>query len=169
MQKIKTFYPRVLNQKAVPILLMAPFALLLAIALVGQFILAYAADEPVGLGAAVMALFGAIQSKAVTAVIIMHVFQILRTNEAIGILGKLGLSGRGLQIAVAILTTLGYIANAWATSGNLGAAAIEGLFTAGGAMLIFDAFKANAQAVAEKQGEIVVAAVIQKKAGKALS
>lgn len=167
MQKTKTIYPRVISPKAIPLLLVAPLSLLLVFALAGQLILAHAEDLP-GLGASVMALFQAIQGKAVTAVILMHVFQILRTNEAIGVLGKIGLSGKSLQLAIAVLTTLGYVANAWATSGNLGAAAIEGLFTAGGAMLIFDALKANTQVVAEKQGEVVVAAVVKAK-GKNLA
>lgn len=155
------------SQKLIPLFLMLPLALVAVLAFLGQFMLAMAADEVPPLGMAVMALLGAIQGKAVTAVILVHVFQILRTNEAIGILGKLGLNGRGLQIAVAVLTTLGYVAQAWATSGNLGHAAIEGLFTAGGAMLIFDAFKASAAAVAEGQAVSLAAASAQKRSNKA--
>lgn len=151
------------NKKLFPLALMAPFAGLWILSLLGYFFNAYAAEEVPALGASIMALFTAIQSKAVTAVVIMHVFTILRTNEALGILGKLGLSGKGMRVAVAVLTTLGYVANAWATSGDLGAAAIEGLFTAGGAMLIFDAFKSTAAAAPAP----VVAALAKKKANLA--
>ena len=168
MQKIKEIFPRVLGPKLLPLTLMAPFSLALAVAFLGQLILAHA-EDPVGLGSAVMALFGAIQGKAVTAVIVMHVFMILRTNEAIGFLGKLGLTGNGMRIAVAVLTTLGYVAEAWARSGNLGQAAIEGLFTSGGAMLLFDALNGNTKAVAEKQGEVVLASLVKAKVGKSLA
>ena len=131
---------------------MVPFLALVSIT-------AFGADEPVGLGAGLMALFSAIQGKANAAVLVMCAIQILRTNEALGILGKIGLQGNAMRIAVAVLTTLGYVANAWVTSGNLGAAAIEGLFTAGGAMLIFQAFKKES----EKSGEVALSAAIQKK------
>lgn len=102
---------------------------------------ALAADEVPVLGNSLMALFSALKDKATAAVIVVCVFQVLRTNEVVGVLGKLGLQGRGLQIAIAIITALGYVADAWARGANLLQAAIEGLFTAGGGMLIFNAFK----------------------------
>lgn len=145
------------NKISIPFALMTPFACLCALSLLGHFMMAFAAEEVPALGASVMALFSAIQSKAVTAVVLMHVFTILRTNEAIGILGKLGLKGVGLQVVIAVLTALGYVAQAWATSGDLGAAAIEGLFTAGGAMLIFQAFKKTAENAAD--GSVTVASL----------
>ena len=111
-----------------------------------------------------MQLLSLVKDKASAAVIVVCVIQILRTNEVIGILGKIGLQGKGMAIAVAVLTALSYVGNAYLTNANLGAALIEGLFTAGGAMLIFNAFKAEAVKVAEKQGEAVVATLIQKKA-----
>lgn len=168
MQKIKEVFPKILAPKAIPLTLMAPLAFLFLLECLGLSMLARA-EDPVGLGAAVMALFGAIKDKAVTAVVVMHVFQILRSNESIGLLGKLGVKGNGMRVAVALLTTLGYVAEAWARSGNLGQAAIEGLFTSGGAMLLFDAFKGEAQAVAEKQGEVVLTALVAKKVGKSLA
>lgn len=151
-------------QKHFALLLMAPLACLFVMQFAGFFMLARAEDVPMDLGTAVMMLFTAIKDKAVTAVIVMHVFQILRTNQALGVLGKLGLSGKGMRIAVALLTTLGYVADAWARSGNIGQAAIEGLFTSGGAMLLFDAFKATTEAVAEKHAVGALAAVSKKRA-----
>jgi hypothetical protein len=85
------------------------------------------------------ALIGSITSKAPFAVVLVAVFQFLRTNEMIGILGKL--AGKYLQVAIAALTALGFVAAAWARGESLGAAAIEGLFSAGGAMLIYDAIR----------------------------
>ena len=94
--------------------------------------------------------------------IAVAVIQILKTNEALGVLGKLGLKGNGLRVATALIVTLGYVAEAWARSGNLGAAAIEGLFTSGGAMLIFQAFKKEAEVVAVA----ATVAVAEPKAGR---
>jgi hypothetical protein len=79
----------------------------------------------------------------------MHVFQILRTHEVFGILGKLGLSGKGMQVAVAIITAIGFCADAYARGGNIMQALIEGLFVSGGAMLIFDALKKTQEAQAQ--------------------
>lgn len=131
-----------------PLALMAPFAFLMILAIAGQGMLAMAEEPLPTLGASLMALFTAIQGKAVTAVILVHVFQILRSNEAIGVLGKLGLKGNGMRVAVAVLTTLGFVASAWATGMPLGQAAIEGLFTSGGAMLLFQAFKVETKEIA---------------------
>lgn len=87
----------------------------------------------------IMSLMDAIQGKASIAVILVAVFQLLRTAPVVGILSKV--SGRYLQVVIAASTALGFVAQAWATSGNLGAAAVEGLFTAGGAMLIYTAIR----------------------------
>lgn len=151
-----------------PLALMAPFAFLLVLSFASHFMLAWAVDEPLpSLGASLMSLFTAIQGKAVTAVILVHVFQILRTNEAIGILGKLGLKGKAMSVAVAVLTTLGFVATAWATGMPLGQAAIEGLFTSGGAMLIFNALKAEQEKAAIKQAAVVVATSVKPNSIKA--
>lgn len=136
-----------LKIRLTPILLMLPFLALALIALLGQCILAYGADAP-SLSEGILGLLGAIKDKAAVAVVLMHVFQILRTHEVFGILGKLGLSGKGLQVAVALLTTAGFVVDAYAKNANLASAIIEGLFTAGGAMLIYDAFKASSAGVA---------------------
>jgi hypothetical protein len=87
----------------------------------------------------IMLLWKAIQDHSGTALILVPVFQILRTNESLGLLSKLG--GKGMQIAVALITTGGFIVNAWATGQSLGQAAVTGLFTAGGAMLIYNAIR----------------------------
>lgn len=90
------------------------------------------------LGASLLALWQAIQNHAGTALILVPVFQILKSNPVMGLLG--GLGGKGMQIAVALITTGGFVINAWATGQSLGMAAVTGLFTAGGCMLIYDAF-----------------------------
>ena len=101
---------------------------------------ALAADGVVpGFAESVGALISSITTKAPFAVVLVAVFQFLRTNEMIGILGKL--AGKYLQVAIAVLTALGYVAAAWARGESIGSAAIEGLFTAGGAMLIYDAIR----------------------------
>lgn len=152
-------------KKHLPFMLMAPLAALFLIHFVGLFMLANAADEPVDLASAVLALFGAIKEKAVFAVVLMHVFKVLRTNESIGILGKIGLSGTGMRVAVAVLTVGGYVLNSYLINGNLGQAAIEGLFTSGGAMLLYDAFRASAVKVAVEHDEKLVAGLALKKVG----
>ena len=161
MQKIKTIYPRVLGRPSaqIPVLLMLPFALIVFAGFLGNLMLAYAEGEVPGLGQSVMGLFMAIKDKATAAVIAVAVIQVLKTNEAIGLLGKLGLSGNGLRVATALIVTLGYVAEAWVRSGNLGAAAIEGLFTSGGAMLIFSAFKKEVVTTVEDKAPAAVAAV----------
>jgi hypothetical protein len=101
---------------------------------------AYAADAVApGLGESVGALIASITTKAPFAVVLVAVFQILRTNEVLPILGKL--TGRYMQVAIAILTSAGYIVSAVVSGKAWGPAAIEGLFTAGGAMVIYDAFR----------------------------
>lgn len=132
---------------SLPALFMLPFAAVIFLGFLDNYMLAWADDAPV-LGASFIALFDAIKNKAAAAVVIMHVFQILRTHEVFGLLGKIGLQGKGLQIAIAVITALGFVAEAYGKGANLGQALIEGLFTAGGSMLIYDAVKANAAAVA---------------------
>ncbi len=169
MQKIKTVYPRILsrpNAAQIPLLLMLPFALVVLAGFLGNFMLAYAAGELPSLGESVMALFMAVKDKANGALIAVAVIQILKTNEAIGLLGKLGLSGNGLRVATAIIITLGYVAEAWVRTGSLnGAAVIEGLFTSGGAMLIFQAFKKEAEVVAENKVAVAALALAEPKTG----
>jgi len=103
--------------------------------------LAIAADAGAApdLTSTILALWQAIQSHSGTALILVPVFQILRTNEMLGILSKL--TGRGMQIAVAVITTGGFVVDALAKGQSIGQAAIAGLITAGGAMLIFDAIR----------------------------
>lgn len=152
--KIKEVFPRVIAKAAIPAFLMIPA-------------FAYAAEEAPSLGAALVQLLSLVKDKASAAVIVVCVIQILRTNEVIGILGKLGLQGKTMKVAVAVLTAFGYVANAYVTNGNLGAALIEGLFTAGGAMLIFESFKSTVENISEKKDEAVLAALIKKKSGMA--
>ena len=85
------------------------------------------------------ALWKAIQDHASTALILVPLFQLLRTNEVLGILKNL--SGRWMQVSVAVITTLGFVVDAAAKGQSWGQAAIAGLFTAGGAMLIYDAIR----------------------------
>lgn len=159
MQKVRTVYPRVLgNEKAIPLILMAPFALAILFGFLGQLMLAYAADAP-ALSDSIMALFLAVKDKASTALILVAVFQVLKTNEALGVLGKIGLSGNTLRIVIALITVGGYVVEAYSRSGNLGAAAIEGLFTSGGAMLLFQAFKKEVVQTVEQKAPEAVAAV----------
>ncbi len=146
---MKAIFSKLFSRRFFPLALMLPFAGFALLAFAGQGMLAHAEDAVPGLGVSVIALLNAIKDKAVASVLVMYVFQILRSNEAIGVLGKLGLSGGGLRVAVAVLTTLGYVANSWAQSGNIGQAAIEGLFVSGGAMLIYDAIKAGQTATVE--------------------
>lgn len=169
MQKVRTVYPRVLgNEKAIPLILMAPFALAILFGFLGQLMLAYAADAP-ALSDSIMALFLAVKDKASTALILVAVFQVLKTNEALGVLGKIGLSGNTLRIVIALITVGGYVVEAYSRSGNLGAAAIEGLFTSGGAMLIFQAFKKEADAAALNAAVTVAASGKLKGGGKTLA
>lgn len=128
-------------------MIMLPYLGLIALLAVGQFMLAHAA-EPVSLSDALLALFNDIKGKAATAVVLMHVFQILRSHEVLGILGKIGLKGKGLQITIAVITALGFVFDAHAKGAPIIQALVEGLFTAGGAMLIFDALKKGTEEVA---------------------
>lgn len=161
MQKVKTVYPRVLgNERNIPILLMLPFMLIVFAGFLGNLMLAYAEGEVPGLGQSVMGLFMAIKDKASAAMIAVAVIQILKTNEALGVLGKIGLKGNGLRVATALIITFGYVAEAWVRTGSLnGAAVIEGLFTSGGAMLLFQAFKKEVVQTVEQKAPEAVAAV----------
>jgi len=101
---------------------------------------ALAADEAApALVPAIMALWAAIQTKASTSMVLVPAFQILRSKEIYGILEKI--SGNYLRAVIAIVTSGGYIVEAWSKGGSLVEALISGLFTAGGAMLIFQAFR----------------------------
>lgn len=128
---------------SLPLYLMLPFMVMVVFTGLSHMIpVALAADAP-SLTDALLALIGDIKDKAVVAVVLVHVFQILRTHEVFGVLGKIGLQGKGLQIAIAVITALGFCVDAYAKNGNILQALIEGLFTSGGAMLIFDASKAS--------------------------
>jgi len=88
---------------------------------------------------AIMALWAAIQAKASTSMILVPVFQILRSNQLMPILAKF--TGKWMRVAVAAITAGGYVAEAWAKGGSLGNALVTGLLVGGGAMLIYDAFR----------------------------
>jgi hypothetical protein len=117
-------------------LFLCSFALLVAVTV------AQAADAGAvpGFGESVSAIITSITTKAPFAVVLVAVFQLLRTNEVLPILSKL--SGIYCSIVIAAITVAGYVLNAYLGSHNLGAAAIEGLFTSGGAMLIYDQIRA---------------------------
>lgn len=100
---------------------------------------AFAADESPALVPAIMALWAAIQTKASTSMVLVPAFQILRSKEIYGILEKV--SGNYLRVVIALVTSGGYVVEAWAKGGSLIEALIVGLFTAGGAMLIYNAFR----------------------------
>lgn len=129
-----------LSKISVPTLCLLPFLAVIFLQLGGLYGFAHA-DDGGGFGSAIMSLFGAIKDHASTAVIVMFVFKILTSHETYGLLGKIGLQGKSLQITVAVLTALGFVADAWAKGASIPQALIEGLFTAGGAMLIYDASK----------------------------
>lgn len=86
-----------------------------------------------------LALWSAIQNHSGTALLLVPIFQILRTHETLGILSKL--SGKWMSVIVAVLTTAGFVVNAKIAGQSLLQAAITGLVTSGGAMMIYDAFK----------------------------
>lgn len=130
-----------------PTLCLLPFLAVIFLHIDGLLSLAHA-DDGGGLGASVILLFNAIKDHASTAVVVMFVFKILTSHETYGVLGKIGLQGKTLQIVIAILTTLGFCADAWAKGSSIPQALIEGFFTAGGAMLIYDASKTQTAQVA---------------------
>lgn len=142
---VKTIRPTIIrrfSRISLPLALMLPLFFLTAVNMAGFLILAHAAEPPT-LGEALSELLGALKDKATTAVILVFVFQILRTHEFLGILGKLGVQGKLLQVAIAVITALGFVAEAWGRGAPIGQALIEGLFTAGGMMLIFDAIRST--------------------------
>lgn len=138
---------KLIRKPSLSTVLMAPMLALFALTFLGHLMLAHAADAPT-LTDSLLQIFADIKDKAVAAVVIMHIVNILRTHEVIGLLGKVGLQGKGLQLAIAILTAIGFVVDAYAKGGNLVQALIEGLFTAGGANLIYNATKANADPAA---------------------
>lgn len=91
---------------------------------------------PVDWVALLTQLYNAVTGHAGTAVVVMAIIQILKTAPVIGFLSKI--EGVYLQLSVAILTTVGFIVDAVIKGQSWGAAAVTGLFTAGGAMLIYD-------------------------------
>ncbi len=147
--------PAIRSKNFLPILFVLPMAVMALMLVMGQFMLAHAADPTLAEG--LISLFGDIQSKAVAAVVLMHVFEILKTHEVFGLLGKLGLQGKSLQVAIAVITALGFCANAYAKGENVVQALIEGLFTSGGAMLIYDAYQNGAPAPAPVVGQGLIA------------
>lgn len=89
----------------------------------------------------ILNLIDAIKGNASIAVIVFAAIQVLKTNEVVGIIGKLGLQGNAVRVVVAVLTSGGYVAQAMMKGLSIWPALVEGLFTAGGAMLIFEAIK----------------------------
>ena len=146
--------------------LSTPFLFLCLLTLASLVSIPALADgaQPPALTDSILALFNAIKDHAAAAVILYAVFQVLKTNETIGILGKLGLQGKGMQIAVAVITALGYVFNAYIKEGstaNWFQAAVEGLFTSGGAMLIYSAISAHAaDATAPAPAPVVAASAV---------
>lgn len=147
---------RIRSKNFLPVLFVLPMVFLIALQLFGSLILAHADAGPT-LPDALLALFGDIQTHAIAAVVIMHVFEILKTHEVFGILGKIGLQGKALQVTIAVITAAGFVANAYAKGESVVQALIEGLFTSGGAMMIYDAYQNGAGAVATAQAQTVVA------------
>lgn len=113
----------------------------LAVPFVGLYALtAFASGEvQPDLTLTLLSLLEAIKGNGGVAVILVAVFQLLRTAPVLGILGKF--SGKYLQLIIAAATALGYVAKAAAEGKSWGMAAVEGLFTAGGAMLIYTAIR----------------------------
>lgn len=147
------------NKNFLPFLLMAPALLMLVLTAFGQLILAHADGASPDLPTALGFIFSDITTHAAAAVVIMHVFEVLKTNEVIGILGKIGLQGKPLQVAVAFITAFGFAANAYAKGESIVQALIEGLFTSGGAMLIYNAYQSGASTVADASAAAAVAPV----------
>jgi hypothetical protein len=109
---------------------------------------AFAADAATpDLMASILALWAAISSHATTALVLVPVFQLLRTHEVLGVLG--GLSGRWMQVVVAVITTGGFVVQALASGQGLAQALIAGLLTSGGAMVLFDAIRSIPPAAAK--------------------
>lgn len=104
-------------------------------------LLAFAVDAPTDFLGIVLAIWNAIKNHAATAVILVPVIQLLKSHEVLGVLRKIGLQGRAMQVTVAILTVLGFVVDAVVQGQSWPAAAIAGLFTSGGAMLVYNAFK----------------------------
>lgn len=109
------------------------------------------------IGDALSNLFAAIKDHGSVAVLIMAVVQVLKTNEVIGILGKV--SSKFLPVIIAVLTTVGYIVGAVIAGKSWFQGAIEGLVTSGGAMLIYEAIR---QIKVSSAGQADVAAKVVK-------
>lgn len=115
--------------------------LISVICLVALFpLLAFAADAPVpDFTASLLAIWNGIQTHAPVAVILVPVFQLLRTNQLVGILGKV--SGKYLPVVIAVFVSAGYVLDAHLKGEPIFTALVTGLFTAGGAMKIYDAIR----------------------------
>lgn len=90
-------------------------------------------------GDALANLFGAIKDHGSVAVLIMAVVQILKTNEVVGLLGKI--SPKFLPLIIGVVTTIGYVVAAVIAGKSWFQGAIEGLVTSGGAMLIYESIR----------------------------
>lgn len=86
-----------------------------------------------------MDLFGAFKDKASVAVIIVAVVQVLKTNEVVGILGKV--ASKYLPIIVAVVSVLGFTATAVVSGKSWIQGVLEGLATAISSNLFYDAFR----------------------------
>lgn len=100
---------------------------------------AMAADGEVAIVPAIMALWAAIQAKASTSMVLVPVFQILRSKEIYGILEKV--TGNYLRVVIAFVTAGSYVVEAWSKGGSIVEALFSGLLTAGGAMLVYEALR----------------------------
>jgi len=103
-------------------------------------VVAMAADEVApDFGMSIMALFAAFKDKASLAVILMAVFQVLKTVPVTNLIGKLGASYQ--RLILAIISVGASIIASYQVKQNWISAVVEGLVVAGGAMLIYDAIR----------------------------
>ena len=103
-------------------------------------LVALAADETApDFGMSIMALFAAFKDKASLAVILMAVFQVLKTVPVTNLIGKLGASYQ--RLILAIISVGASIIASYQVKQNWISAVVEGLVVAGGAMLIYDAIR----------------------------
>lgn len=113
---------------------------LVAALFAGLFILtgmALADDAKPELGKSIWDLIDAVKVGA-TAPIIVAAVQLLKTDLVGGLLSKL--NANALRLVMAVATVAGNVAASAGSKGWL-AAAVEGLFMSGGAMLIYDTIR----------------------------
>ncbi len=128
---------KIFSMFRLPVFLASSFAFLLAGSAFADGV-AVTVTAP-AFGDALANLFAAIKDHGSVAVLVMAVVQVLKTNEVIGILGKV--SSKFLPLIIAVLTTVGYVVAAVIAGKSWFQGAIEGLVTSGGAMLIYEAIR----------------------------